>query len=139
LLGKGIRGASTLTQQLARQAILHDTDVTIPRKIKEIIVAYRLEQQYTKEEILNMYLNYVYFGNGLYGIEAAALGYFGIHAIDLDAAQAAMIIGVLPAPSAYNPYVDLAKPRSSSNSCSTRWFDNGYLTQEQADAAALKN
>jgi len=138
LLGKGIRGASTLTQQLARQAILHDTDVTIPRKIKEIIVAYRLEQQYTKEEILNMYLNYVYFGNGLYGIEAAALGYFGIHAIDLDAAQAAMIIGVLPAPSAYNPYVDLAKATEQQQLVLHKMVRNGYLTQEQADAAAAE-
>jgi len=138
LLGRGIRGASTLTQQLARQAILHDTEVTIPRKIKEIIVSYRLEKQYTKEEILNMYLNYVYFGNGLYGIEAAALGYFGVHAIDLDAAQAAMIIGVLPAPSAYNPYVDLAKATEQQQLVLHKLVRNGYLTQEQADAAAAE-
>lgn len=138
LLGRGIRGASTLTQQLARQAILHDTKVTIPRKIKEIIVAYRLEKQYTKEEILNMYLNYVYFGNGLYGIEAAALGYFGVHAKDLDAAQAAMIIGVLPAPSAYNPYVDLTLATEQEKQVLVKMVRNGYLTQEQADAAAAE-
>lgn len=138
LLGRGVRGASTLTQQLARQAILHDTKVTIPRKIKEIIVSYRLEKQYTKEEILNMYLNYVYFGNGLYGIEAAALGYFGIHASQLDAAQAAMIIGVLPAPSAYNPYVDLAKATEQQQLVLHKMVRNGYLTQEQADAAAAE-
>jgi penicillin-binding protein 1A len=135
LLGRGIRGASTLTQQLARQAILHDTDVTIARKFKEIIVAFRLEKQYTKEEILNMYLNYVYFGNGLYGIEAAALGYFGIPARDLDVAQAAMIVGVLPAPSAFNPYVDLEKARQQQQLVLHKMVRNHYLSQEEADIA----
>ena len=135
LLGRGIRGASTLTQQLARQAILHDTDVTVARKFKEIIVAFRLEKQYTKEEILNMYLNYVYFGNGLYGIEAAALGYFGIPARDLDVAQAAMIVGVLPAPSAFNPYVDLEKARQQQQLVLHKMVRNHYLSQEEADTA----
>jgi len=138
LLGRGVRGASTLTQQLARQAILHDTEVTIPRKIKEIIVAYRLEKQYTKEEILNMYLNYVYFGNGLYGIEAAALGYFGVHAQDLDAAQAAMIVGVLPAPTARNLYLSLDNARKNQELVLQKMVRNHYLTQEQADAAAAE-
>lgn len=135
LLGRGIRGASTLTQQLARQAILHDTDLTVARKFKEIIVAFRLEKQYTKEEILNMYLNYVYFGNGLYGIEAAALGYFGIPAKNLDVAQAAMIVGVLPAPSAFNPYVDLEKAREQQQLVLHKMVRNHYLTQEEADTA----
>jgi penicillin-binding protein 1A len=138
LLGRGIRGASTITQQLARQAILHDTDVTVARKFKEIIVAFRLEEQYTKEEILNMYLNYVYFGNGLYGIEAAALGYFGIPARDLDVAQAAMIVGVLPAPSAYNPYVDLQRATEQQQLVLHKMVRNHYLTQEQADTAAAE-
>jgi 1A family penicillin-binding protein len=138
LLGRGIRGASTITQQLARQAILHDTDVTVARKFKEIIVAYRLEKQYTKEEILNMYMNYVYFGNGLYGIEAAALGYFGIPAKDLDVAQAAMIVGVLPAPSAHNPYVDLERATEQQQLVLRKMVRNHYLTQEQADSAAAE-
>ncbi len=138
LLGKGIRGASTLTQQLARQAILHDTDVTIARKFKEMIVAYRLEKQYTKEEILNMYLNYVYFGNGLYGIESAALGYFGIPARDLDLAQSAMIIGVLPAPSAYNPYVDLDIAKEQQQLVLHKMVRNRYISQDEADAAVAE-
>lgn len=135
LLGRGIRGASTLTQQLARQAILHDTDVTIARKIKEIIVAFRLEKQYTKEEVLNMYLNYVYFGSGLYGIEAASLGYFGISARSLDVAQAAMIMGVLPAPSAYSPYENYDLARAQQQSVLRKMVRNRYITQEEADAA----
>jgi 1A family penicillin-binding protein len=135
LLGRGVRGASTLTQQLARQAILHDTKVTIPRKIKEIVAAYRLEKQYTKEEILDMYLNYVYFGNGLYGIEAAALGYFGVPAGDLDLAQSAMIIGVLPAPSAYNPYVALDKAREQQQLVLHKMVRNHYISQGEADTA----
>jgi 1A family penicillin-binding protein len=138
LLGRGIRGASTITQQLARQAILHDTGVTVARKFKEIIVAYRLEKQYTKEEILNMYMNYVYFGDGLYGIEAAALGYFGIPAKDLDVAQAAMIVGVLPAPSAYNPYVDLEQATEQQQLVLRKMVRNHYLTQKQADTAAAE-
>ena len=135
LLGRGIRGASTLTQQLARQAILHDTDVTIARKFKEIIVAFRLEKQYTKEEILNMYLNYVYFGNGLYGIEAASLGYFGIPAKNLDVAQAAMIVGVLPAPSARNPYLSLENAKVNQELVLHKMVRNHYLSQEEADSA----
>lgn len=135
LLGRGIRGASTLTQQLARQAILHDTDVTIARKFKEIIVAFRLEKQYTKEEILNMYLNYVYFGNGLYGIEAASLGYFGISARDLDVAQAAMIVGVLPAPSARNLYLSLENAKENQELVLHKMVRNHYLSQEEADSA----
>lgn len=135
LLGKGASGGSTLTQQLARQAILHSTELSIPRKFKEIIVAYRLEKQYTKEEILNMYLNYVYFGNGLYGIEAASLGYFGIPAKNLDIAQSAMIIGVLPAPSAYNPYVDYNLAREQQQLVLHKLVRNHYITQAQADAA----
>ena len=144
LLGRGARGASTLTQQLARQAILHDTDLTIARKFKEIIVAFRLEKQYTKEEILNMYLNYVYFGNGSYGIEAAALGYFGIPAKDLDVAQAAMIVGVLPAPSARNPYQNLERAKQSQQLVLDKMVRNHYLSQEEATTAfaeqlSLKN
>jgi len=135
LLGRGIRGASTLTQQLARQAILHDTDLTIARKFKEIIVAFRLEEQYTKEEILNMYLNYVYYGNGLYGIEAAAQGYFGIPARDLDVAQAAMIVGVLPAPSARNPYLNLENAKENQELVLHKMVRNHYISQEEADTA----
>ncbi|HWQ21651.1 MAG TPA: transglycosylase domain-containing protein [Clostridia bacterium] len=138
LRGQGIRGASTLTQQLARQAILHDTDVTIARKFKEMIVAFRLEEQYTKEEILNMYLNYVYFGSGLYGIEAAALGYFGIPSRDLDLAQAAMIIGVLPAPSAYSPYENLEKAEERRDAVLYKMVKNHYISQAEADAASAE-
>ena len=138
LRGLGIRGASTLTQQLARQAILHDTDVTIARKFKEIIVAFRLEKQYTKEEILNMYLNYVYFGSGLYGIEAAALGYFGVPSRDLDLAQAATIIGVLPAPSAYSPYESLEKAEERRDAVLYKMVKNRYISQAQADAASAE-
>lgn len=135
LRGKGVRGASTLTQQLGRQAILHDLDVTVARKLKEIIVAYRLEEQYTKEEILEMYLNYMYFGSGLYGIEAASLGYFGISASDLDLAQSAMIIGILPAPSAYSPYVNLEKARERQHVVLAKMVRNHYISQEEADTA----
>ncbi len=82
LEGRAAQGGSTLTQQLARQSFL-TPDKTIQRKLKEIVVAARLEDEFSKDEILELYLNKVYFGDGLYGVEAASRGYFGKHAADL--------------------------------------------------------
>ena len=104
--GRRAQGGSTLTQQLARQAFL-TPDKTIRRKLKEIVVAARLERQFSKDEILELYLNKIYFGNGLHGIEAASLGYFGKHASELDVAQAALLAGLVKSPSAYAPTVSL--------------------------------
>ncbi len=92
-------GGSTITQQLAREAFL-TKEVTLIRKIKEIMIAFRLEQKYSKEQILEYYLNAVYFGQNAYGAEAAALTYFAKHAKDLNLAEAAWLAGVLNAPSA---------------------------------------
>ncbi len=93
-----VEGASTITQQLAREAFL-TKEVSLSRKIKEIMIAFRLEQRYSKEEILESYLNAVYFGQNAYGAEAAALTYFGKHAKDLNLAEAAWLAGVINAPS----------------------------------------
>jgi 1A family penicillin-binding protein len=104
--GRTVQGGSTLTQQLARQSLL-TTEKTYLRKFKEILVAARIESQFDKNEILALYLNKVYFGDGLYGVEAASRGFFGKHAADLELAEAALLAGLVKSPSTYAPTVDL--------------------------------
>ena len=104
--GRAAQGGSTLTQQLARQSFL-SSDKTYSRKMKEVIVAARIESEFEKRDILQMYLNKVYFGDGLYGAEAASLGYFGKSAADLTLSEAALLAGLVKSPSAYAPTVDL--------------------------------
>jgi len=99
------QGGSTITQQLARMSFL-TPDKTIRRKLQELILATRLERTFTKDQILELYLNKAYFGDGLYGVEAASLGYFGKHAADLDVAEAALIAGLVKSPSTYAPTVN---------------------------------
>jgi penicillin-binding protein 1A len=100
------QGASTITQQLARLSFL-TPEKTIRRKLQELVLAGRLETTFTKAQILELYLNKVYFGDGLYGAEAASLGYFGKHASDLDVAEAALIAGLVKSPSTYAPTVNV--------------------------------
>ncbi len=110
--GRRAQGGSTITQQLARQSFLSPVK-SVRRKVSEVVIAAWLEKLYTKDEILEHYLNKVYFGDGLYGIEAASLGYFGKHAADVDDAEAALLVGLLKSPSTYSPTVnvDLALSR----------------------------
>jgi 1A family penicillin-binding protein len=102
--GRRAQGGSTLTQQLARQSLLTSTK-TYTRKIQEMILAHRIEADYTKDEILGLYLNKVYFGAGFHGAEAASLGYFGKSATDLSLSEAALLAGLVKAPSSYAPTV----------------------------------
>ncbi len=128
-------GGSTLTQQLAKNTVLYD-DQTIIRKYQELAIAVAIEQQYTKDEILDLYLNSVYYGEGAFGIEAAAKTYFNKSAADLDLAESAMLIGILPAPSAYSPIsgsTQFATERQAT--VLSRMVDNGVITQAEADAA----
>jgi 1A family penicillin-binding protein len=106
--GWGSEGASTITQQVARQSFL-SREKTLQRKLREVVVAARLESQFSKRQILEWYLNKVYFGNGLYGVEAASLGYFGKHAAELDVAEAALLAGLVKAPSSYAPTVSMRR------------------------------
>ena len=105
---RAAQGASTITQQLARQSFL-TPDKTLRRKVAELLLALRLERMFTKQQILEMYLNRAYFGDGLYGVEAASLGYFGKHACDLDVAEAALLAGLVRSPSSYAPTVSKAR------------------------------
>jgi penicillin-binding protein 1A len=101
--GQVVQGGSTITQQVIKSMLL-TPEKSYERKIKEAILAYRLESYLTKDEILTIYLNQIFFGNHAYGVEAAARTYFGKHVMDLTIAEAAMLGGLPKAPSAYNPF-----------------------------------
>lgn len=104
--GNFSQGASTITMQLARNAILEDQSKVMSRKIKEAFVAIALEREYTKDEILELYLNEIHLGHGCYGVESASLKYFGKHAGELTLAEAATIVGLAPSPRTYSPLLN---------------------------------
>jgi penicillin-binding protein 1A len=135
--GRAAQGGSTLTQQLARQSFL-TTDKTFRRKIKEVIVAARLEHEYSKTQILELYLNKVYFGDGLYGAEAASLGYFGKHAGELSVDEAALLAGLVKSPSTYAPTVSLSRARARRNLVLEQMRDAGTLDQVTYRAASAR-
>ena len=112
--GKIKQGGSTLTQQLAKNLFLV-FDRSVERKMRELLLAFWLEMSFTKEQILALYLNRVYFGSGVFGLRAAAEYYFGKSVSDLRINEAAMLIGILKAPSKYNPRTNLslAKKRTT--------------------------
>ena len=112
--GRLMQGGSTITQQLARQTFL-TPDKTVRRKLQELILAGRLERRYSKAQILELYLNKVYFGDGLYGLEAAARGYFGKHASELSLPEAALLAGLVKSPSTYAPTVSLERATARRN------------------------
>lgn len=134
-LGKPAQGASTITQQYVRNIYL-STEKTLERKIKEAILAYRIEQIYSKKTILEKYLNTVYFGNGCYGVETAAQTYFGKHAKDLTLSEAALLAGIVQRPSYYNPYTNLEKVVKRRNTVLKKMFELGYISKEEFDAAS---
>jgi penicillin-binding protein 1A len=131
------QGASTITQQLARNVLLTHKK-TLNRKIKEIFLAINLERRYTKEEILQRYLNQIYLGHGAYGIEAAAKLYFGKDVTKLDIDQIAMLAGLPQSPNRYSPYehADLALKRR--NVVLGKMLRYGTITQEQFDYYSTK-
>jgi penicillin-binding protein 1A len=132
--GRLAQGGSTLTQQLARQSFL-TPDKTLRRKVTEIFVAARLERQFTKDEILGMYLNKVYFGDGLYGVEAASLGYFGKHASEVSVAEAALLAGLVKAPSSYAPTVSVDRAKARRNVVLQAMRDEKVIDGASYDAA----
>jgi penicillin-binding protein 1A len=112
--GRMAQGGSTITQQLARQSFL-TPDKTLRRKFQELILASRIERIYTKPQILELYFNKVYFGDGLYGAEAAARGYFGKHASELNVPEAALLAGLVKSPSSYAPTVSRERAMARRN------------------------
>lgn len=128
------QGASTITQQLARALFLSD-ERTLSRKIQEALLAVEIERYYTKNEILERYLNIIYLGAGAYGVDAAAHTYFGKSIADVTLGEAAMLAGLPAAPSDYSPFADLTLARERERHVLERMVDSGYITESQAVAA----
>ena len=132
---KAKQGASTLTQQLARNLYLtHER--TWSRKLKEAMYTIQLEMHYTKDEILGMYLNQIYYGHGAYGAEAAAEMYFGKHAAELTMAESAMLAGIPKGPKYYSPYMDMKNAKDRQRTILLTMAAQGIITKEQAETAA---
>lgn len=128
-------GGSTITQQLAKNTLLSKNQ-TIFRKYQELTIAMAIEQRYTKDEILEMYLNSVYFGNNSFGIAEAAENYFGETPSQLTLAQASMLVGVLPAPSAYSPVGgNMTYAKERQNTVLSRMVKNNVITDTEKTAA----
>lgn len=132
--GGVVQGGSTLTQQVAKNVFLTD-DRSIERKLKEIPMSLAMEIKYGKDDILSLYLNRVYLGAGTYGFEAASRRYFGKSAKFLDPAEAAMLAGLLKAPSRFAPTSDIARARDRAAIVISAMREEGYLTQAQAAQA----
>ncbi len=135
--GKKGQGASTITQQVVKNLLL-DSEKTYSRKIREALLARRLEQELGKDEILELYCNHIYFGAGRYGIEEAARGYFGKHAKDLSLGEAAMIAGIVPAPNAYNPRNDLEAAQRRRSFVLGQMRAKNFVTASEYDAAVVE-
>lgn len=126
-------GGSTLTQQLAKNAYL-TLDQTFSRKAKELFLAIEIEKKYSKNEILTMYLNTAYFGNGVWGLQDASHKYFGVDALNLSLGEAATLVGMLKGPSIYNPIDHLDNAINRRDTVLQVMVDNKKLTQEEANA-----
>ncbi|NQY75003.1 MAG: PBP1A family penicillin-binding protein [Candidatus Margulisbacteria bacterium] len=129
-----VEGGSTITQQLARNLFLHKRKKII-RKIEEAIIAVQIERQYTKTEILEMYLNQVYWGHNSYGIESASQLYFGKRAEDISLAESAMLVGLLRGPELYTPHRNFQLAKRRQNVVLNRMKKLGILSKEQASEA----
>ncbi|MGB4762421.1 MAG: PBP1A family penicillin-binding protein [Candidatus Saccharimonas sp.] len=130
-----VGGGSTITQQLVKNTLLTD-DPSLMRKYQELFMAIAVEQNYSKDQILAMYLNSVFFGENAFGIEEAARVYYGKSPKDLTLAESAMLVGLLPAPNAYSPISgnpEYAKQRQTT--VLTRMVNNGYITEAEKEAA----
>ena len=135
LLAREVReGGSTITQQLARSIFLTQKR-EVSRKVAEMMLAVEIERRLTKAEILERYLNQVYFGQGAYGVEMAASVYFGRHAKDLDLAQSAMLAGLIRAPSIYSPYQNPVLAKAQQRVVLQRMAQLRYITRAQAARA----
>lgn len=134
LHGSASQGASTITMQVARNFFL-SREKTATRKIYEALLAYKIESALTKDQILELYMNQIYLGQGAYGFASAARVYFGKNLKDISLAEAAMLAGLPKAPSAYNPVVNFKRAKARQEYILKRMLDLGYITQAQYDQA----
>lgn len=128
-------GGSTITQQLAKNAYLTQ-DRTLKRKMQEVFLALQLERQYTKQEILEMYLNQIYFGQGAYGVQAAAKTYFGKNVEDLSLNECAMLAGIPKSPNYYSPFNNLKAAQERKATVLDQMAKYHYITQPTANSTA---
>ena len=128
-------GGSTITQQLAKNAYLSQ-DQTVERKAKEFFLALEINKKYSKKEILTMYLNNAYFGNGVWGIEDASKKYFGVSASQLSLDQSAVLAGMLKGPEIYNPLYSVENATNRRNTVLQNMVAAGYIDQKTADQSA---
>ncbi|HFU4492338.1 TPA: penicillin-binding protein PBP2A [Streptococcus suis] len=126
-------GGSTITQQLAKNAFLTQ-EQTVSRKAREFFLALEINKKFSKQEILTMYLNNAYFGNGVWGVEDASEKYFGISSSDLTIEQSAVLAGMLKGPEIYNPYYSLENAINRRDTVLQNMVNAGYIDQATADA-----
>jgi penicillin-binding protein 1A len=132
--GKIVQGGSTITQQVAKSLYL-SPEKSYARKAREAVLAYKIDLYLTKEEILNLYLNYIYMGHGTYGIEAASEGYFGKSARHLTLAEASMLAALPKSPTNYSPLLRFERSRERQNYVLSRMVEDGYITPAQKQEA----
>ncbi|MGE4542662.1 MAG: penicillin-binding protein 1A [Pedobacter sp.] len=138
MLAGGIRqGGSTITQQVAKSLLL-TPEKKFSRKFKEAILAWRMEQKLSKEDILFLYLNQIYLGHGAYGVQAAAENYFGKNVDALTLEECAILAGLPQAPSRYSPFRHYDKAKNRQTYVLSRMVEDGYITRQQADEAGAK-
>ena len=131
--GKSLGGGSTLTQQIAGTLYCDRTDMSYTRKIKELWWAIQMERRYSKNEILELYLNKIYFGGGTYGVNAASKYYFGHAATEITPAEAAILVIQLSNPAFYNPFDHPNRAMDRQKDVLASMITNGYITQTEAD------
>ncbi len=136
LRGRSKQGGSTITQQLSKN-VIGDNRRTMERKLTELFLAFRMENEFTKDEIMTLYLNRVYFGNGYFGLEAAANGYFGKPSSKLTISESVFLAGMVRAPSAYSPYTNYDRILQRRNWILASMLDDRIITPEEyTDAVA---
>jgi len=128
------QGASTITQQLARSSFL-TSDKNWQRKVKEVFLAFKLESTYSKEEILELYLNKIYFGAGAYGVEAAANTYFGKDVTHLTLPESSLLAGLVQSPSSYNPFANFDRAKARQKLVLNNMVSCGFITSTEASQA----
>lgn len=132
--GRIVQGGSTITQQLAKNLFLSPRR-TIERKIKEALLAIKIERTFPKEKILELYLNQIYLGSGAYGVEAAARTYFGKHVWELNLEEAALLAALPKAPAKYNPFYNPDNALKRRNYVLKRMLEDGYISREEYERA----
>ena len=134
---RSAQGGSTLTQQLSKLIFLKP-EKTITRKIKEMVLALQIERNFSKQEILALYLNQIYFGNGVYGVQSASKLYFGKDVSEMTLGECSLLTGLIPSPERFSPFNNLEKAKQRRRLVLQRMKNENFITAEEAEAAAAE-